>query len=59
MCQALIARGAHVDARNNDNNTALMMASVENHLEVVAALIVAGKTPTHYSGLKRYQISDT
>ena len=40
--QALLAKGADVNAKNNDGVTALMVASENGHLDVVQALLAKG-----------------
>ena len=42
VVQALLAKGADVNAKENDGRTALMMASQNGHLEVVQALLAKG-----------------
>ena len=42
VVEALLARGAAVDARDNEGATPLYIASSEGHLDVVAALIKGG-----------------
>jgi ankyrin repeat protein len=40
--QVLLARGADVNAKTNNGQTALMLASGYRHLDVVQALLAAG-----------------
>ena len=42
MVQALLAKGAEVNAKNNNGVTALMAASLSGHLEVLQALLAKG-----------------
>jgi hypothetical protein len=50
--RCLLNFGAKVNQSNNDGTTALMAASIEEHAEVVAALIKAGATA---AGASAYQ----
>ena len=42
VVQALLAKGADVNAKDNDGATALMLASQNGHLDVVQALLAKG-----------------
>ena len=42
VVEQLIAKGADVNAKNEDNNTALIVASINGHKDVVEQLIAKG-----------------
>ena len=47
VVRELLARGAVVDAANNDGATPLIQASWQGHTEVVRALLAAGANKRH------------
>lgn len=42
VVQALLAKGADVNAKNNDGRTALIFASLKGQLEIVQAFLAKG-----------------
>jgi uncharacterized protein len=42
VVQALLAKGAEVNAKNNNGATALIWASIQGHVDVVQALLAKG-----------------
>ncbi len=57
VVQALLAKGAEVNARVNDGSTALGVASQNGHLEVVRALLAEGADVNVKGGITLYAVS--